>query len=352
MANPVTEERSMTKYDDFDFHVGEVLQQGQPEENAFTHIGFMLVWLIEHDLGSPKYFPTSIVQQVKDGTLRPNDLRDLVDGQLLGSTLKRAGAAFLDAYYESGYMPEFQAEFHDLPQYGVPDDSIHRARIDRHIDAAWQEWNKSGRPKPAEQPAQGTEADQGKVLQGLLGSLLGGAAANPQRTTMPPEPITSSQIDMLPKPHVDLDLEGRVNHALGGTASTQSCDARTWGSSVLSRLLRTLQVSGSAAVVATGVGVRPEDPRVEVYRVPSIDRARLLEVLQGYFNTRARKWQERPLGSIPARWATWRHVGLPAQTLVWFALDGYAVHVVGSERPAVESVAAAVAKELPGLGNA
>lgn len=41
----------MSKYDDFDYHVGGAQANGQPDDNAFTHIGFMLSWLIRGGLG-------------------------------------------------------------------------------------------------------------------------------------------------------------------------------------------------------------------------------------------------------------------------------------------------------------
>lgn len=138
----------MSKYDDFDYHVGDAVAKGQPEDNAFTHIGFMLAWLIGRGLGKTRSFGPKIERQVADGTLRPNDLRDLVDGQLLAQTLKPEAVAFLDAYYASaGYSDDYEAEFGDLPDYGVPDDPEHQDRIDRRIDAAYDRWVAAGRPK-------------------------------------------------------------------------------------------------------------------------------------------------------------------------------------------------------------
>lgn len=337
----------MTKYDDFDFHVGHAVEQGRAEDSAFTHIGFMLAWLIEHDLANSRYFPPSIVQQVKDGSLRPNDLRDLVDGQLLSITLKRAGSAFLDAYYGSGYGADFEAEFGDLPQYGVPDDAEHKARIGRRIDAAWDRWDKAGRPKLGQKGALWTETDDTDVLTGMLESLMTGTT-NPQTAGAAHRPIMSGRIDMLPKEHVDLELEACVSRALGGGVSTESSDARQWGSSVLNRLLTALGVLASEAVVATAMGAQPADPRVEVYRIPGINGGRLLNVFQDYFTDRARKWRDGPLGSIHARWAVSKYAGLPDYTLVWFAVDGYVVHIVSPDRSAVEEAATAIANELPG----
>jgi hypothetical protein len=61
----------VTKYDDFDFYVGEAVASGQPEDNGFTHIGFMLAWLIRRGFGNAEMFGEEIIRQIEDGGLRP-----------------------------------------------------------------------------------------------------------------------------------------------------------------------------------------------------------------------------------------------------------------------------------------
>ena len=143
----------MTKYDDLDYHLGDAMDKGQPDENAFTHIAFMLSWLIRRDLGEPEFFESDIVRRVKDRSLRPNDLSPLVDGQLVDDMLKPEGSTFLDSYYAPGYLEDYQAEFVELPDYGVSDDPEHEARIDARIDSAYERWVDAGRPGPGEPAA-------------------------------------------------------------------------------------------------------------------------------------------------------------------------------------------------------
>src|SRR5690349_15012547 len=43
----------VTSYDRIDWHLDSAIAAGQPEENAFAHIGLYLAWLIRHDLHDP-----------------------------------------------------------------------------------------------------------------------------------------------------------------------------------------------------------------------------------------------------------------------------------------------------------
>lgn len=64
-----------------DWHYDSAVEAGQPPENAFTHIGFYLAWLIRHDLHDAKFFPGAHVAAVKSGEMTGSDLSD--DGRII-----------------------------------------------------------------------------------------------------------------------------------------------------------------------------------------------------------------------------------------------------------------------------
>jgi hypothetical protein len=331
------------KFDDSEFHEEESVRLGQTTDDAFTHIGFMLAWLIRHDLVAARYFGESLVEQVKDGSLRPNDLRDAVDGKLLSVMLKPQATRFLEAYYPGGYGEDYASEFADLTTYGVPDDSATENRIDRRIGAAWERWQRAGRPGPEDERAIWRQPSIGDVLP---------AAARPANRSERSEP-KGGRRRQAPEPmlHRDPMLEGMIKRVAGSGLHIQSRDARVWGSSLLARVLRNLSVAQSDAIVATGMGSQPTDPKVEIYRVPGVDRTRLAAEFQIYFSERSRRWNERPLGSRTVRRATSRIRSLPDYHMIWFAVDGFVIHLVSPEKPALEAIAVALADELEATGR-
>jgi hypothetical protein len=345
----------MTKYDDYDFHDGEALEKGQPEDNAFTHIGFMLCWLIRHDMASPRFFSAGVVREVNDGSMRPNDLRDVVDGKLMSSMLKCEGSAFLDAYYPAGYGADYEAEFADLPDYGVPDDPEHQMCIDRRIDAAWERWQHAGRPGPAEAAALWREPSAEELSTALAASTHYAAPGSAQVPTSAEASLAMGGNDQDPSEHhahQDPGLEAVILQAVGRDTQIQSRDADVWNSSLLNRVLRILEVGRSDVVVATAIGTRAAGADVEIYHVPGIEAPRLLAEFEVYFRERSRRWRDGPAGSTPARWAIWKNANLPDRTMIWFAVDNYVVHVAGPDHSTVEGVALGIVRGLESLGQA
>ena len=49
----------MASYDKLDWHLDAAVAAGRLEENAFTHIGIYLAWLIRNNLHDPESFPSS-----------------------------------------------------------------------------------------------------------------------------------------------------------------------------------------------------------------------------------------------------------------------------------------------------
>ena len=127
------------KYDDYDYHVEGAIKAGFEPDNGFTHIGFMVSWLIRHGLFRTEFISPEAAVDLARGRLRPNDLRDLVDGKLVDEMLTPVGATFLANYYEA-YLTEFVEAFPDAPDYGVSDDAANQAIVDQLIDEAFTRW--------------------------------------------------------------------------------------------------------------------------------------------------------------------------------------------------------------------
>jgi hypothetical protein len=314
----------MLVYDNFDFHVSDAVENGQPEDNAFTHIGFFIAWLIRHDLVNQNLIGETIPQQVRSGALRPNELRDVVDGALVAEFLAPEGIAFADAYYDR-YAREYAAEFSDLPAYGVPDEPEYEARITPIIDRAYATWVGDGRPKP--------RARSGPKLP---------EGTDPSR--LPRIRFEVADVSTLPARHADPALEERVTRAVGVPLDLTSTTAHEWGLASINRVLRDLGVSNREAIVLSGFG-DSGSPVVSVIVVPGVSGPRLTEAFgpgeelaPGYrFRTEIVGGEAvrlssgtLPSGSLPSG-------SLPSRNEVWlggwFAVDGYLARFGGRELP-------------------
>jgi len=295
---------SRPAYDDDDYHVADAAEHGQPEDNAFTHIGFFLAWLIRHDLVDRVVFDARICEQVRSGVLRPNELRDLVDGGLVAEEMNSEGVAFADAYYER-YMEEFSEEFSDLPVYGVSDEPEYEARIAAVIDRAYAEWVKAGRPK-------------------LKTPKAGGLPTNLDPPPMPEIRFEVVDTSKMPSPHIAPDLEAKVIAAVGDPLDLMSTTARNWGLASINRALRTLGVSPTEATVLSGFGDEGT-PVVSVVVVPGVSGPKLAEVF-GPSEERTPGYRHRTeiVGGEAMRLSTGR---IPPDNALWlggwFTVDGY-----------------------------
>jgi hypothetical protein len=306
----------MRKYDDYEYHTGAAIDSGQPEENGFTHIGFIISWLVRHDMGAMSFFSPEIVAELLRGQISPNDLRDLVDGKLISDAFTPAGAAFLDAYYETGYAHDYELEFGGLAPYSVPDEAEYQARIDRRIDEAYEHWIAADRPVrglfdawPPPPYAPGTAAPA-----------TGDASSRWSGT------IAFTRADEIPKRHLDPDLEARVAAAVGITTALSSCDANGYGSSILSGALRNLKVP--AARVTITHWLEPNaDARLEAYRVPDMGADALAREFRPFFERRfTARWTDVSVAGMPARNCRVRLAKhRPLWATCWCAIDGFAL---------------------------
>jgi hypothetical protein len=125
-------------YDKLDWQFDSAVSAGQPPENAFTHIGFYLAWLIRHDLHNPNFLPAEHVEAVKRGEMTGSDLADDIDMQLVSDVMNREGRAFSDARY-GAYATEYGEVFENLPDYSVVDDEANYRRAEELLDRQYAE---------------------------------------------------------------------------------------------------------------------------------------------------------------------------------------------------------------------
>jgi hypothetical protein len=340
----------------------------------------MLSWLIRHGLARTKVIGPDIERQVADGTLRPNDLRDFVDGQLLGQTLKPEATAFLDAYYMSaGYATDFDAEFGDMPDYSVPDDAVHQDRIERRIDAAYERWVAAGRPKTgtaealwAMPPLTVAETgdpwaqlahkwlDSGRPLPKDSDELRADPEFMAQLASIDTKDLNitiqyygpSELLDKSPLPegikvvrmerpvwHIDPELEKTVADAIGVPMDLDSLPASHWGAATLNRAIRNLGLKGKEVVLVSGMGKVRAEPTVRVFHLPGVDRDRLAAEFQRFIESVSRgKWADIPIGDVTARWRRMKFDVY--HNLIWFTIDEFVVSITSSaEKSEVERMA-------------
>lgn len=316
---------SVTTYDRLDWHLDSAIAAGQPPENAFSHIGLYLAWVIRRDLHSPKVFPASHIAAVKTGEMTGSDLSDDIDTKLSHHDLNAEGRAFSDARYAT-YLAEYETVFADQPDYSVTDDPANYALIAPLIDRMYAAWVAEGRP---EQPP----ADTGTPT--IPDYSVGLTLMSP--SDMSPEQIQAVMNEMaaelggeimLPPtpeqlPHVAPDLEALLPRDITSPPlDVSSVSASQWGSSLVNRALKRLDVRPRDAVVVTGMG----GPLiVMLYGIPGVATDRLMDEFGSaiYLPTRG-TWSAREFAGRMVNWATG-----PEFTVAFWAQDGLVVHVAG-----------------------
>ncbi len=292
------EQNRMTAYDKLDWHYDAAVRAGQPAENAFTHIGLYLAWIIRHDLHDPDAFPADHVLAVKSGGMSGSDLADDIDGKLVADVLSAEGNAFTDAYYDR-YLEDYAATFAHLPDYGVVDEPDNYGRIEEVIDRRYQAWVADGRPAPAsgeDDPAVDTDSDPGAARE--LTAELDQLIAELDFVRELPNP------DQLP--HVAPDLERLVPADLTDPPmDVYSTDATDWNSSLLNRALRRLGVRPDDTAVASAIGGSgPSTFVVTLYAVLGADAARLQEEFRLVIERPGRgPWETREIAGRTVMWA-------------------------------------------------
>lgn len=327
-------------YDKLDWHVESAVSAGQPPENAFTHIGFYLAWLIRHDLHDARFLPREHVVAVKQGEMTGSDLADDIDTKLVGQVMSAEGRAFSDARY-GAYTSEYGELFKDLPDYAVIDDEPNYLRAEALLDHLYSDWVATGRPKARNEPPfegdlpmptsvsvmlpPGFSEDQLEELLAHWGDT--------EVTVM--RPPTEERM-----PHLAPDLEALIPRDLTSPPiEVSSVLATEWGSSLLNRALKRLETRPEDAVVVNGMGGRGEETlTVTIYGVPGQSAERLSAQFQSVFpRLPGSKWQPREVAGKAVSWGSGREF----TQAVW-ARDGMVVGVAGSPEAVEDAV-----KRLP-----
>lgn len=319
----------MATYDRLDWHYDSAVAAGQPPENAFAHIGLYLAWIVRHDLHSPEVIPASHVAAVKRGEMTGSDLADDIDTKLLPLDMNAEGRAFSDARY-SAYLAAYEQEFADLPDYSVTDDPANYDRIAPLIDALYAGWVADGRPQPPADEAEVPDLPHLDVSAGLdfspdmsqeqidavmreMASELGGVIVT--RPTPEEMPHAAPALEaLLPRDITSPPLE------------VSSVPASQWGSSLINRALKRLDVRPRDAMIVSGLGGLGEATlSVSLYGMPGIGADRLMAEFESsiYLPPRS-KWVVREVAGRTVNWAT-----SPDFTVAFWARDEMVVHVAG-----------------------
>ena len=320
-------------YDKLDWHFDSAVSAGQPPENAFTHIGFYLAWLIRHDLHNSRLLPPEHVEAVKRGEMTGSDLADDIDTKLVSQVMNGEGRAFSDGRYGT-YTTEYGKVFKDLPDYGVVDDDSNYRLAEQLLDRLYGQWVAEGRPKaPPEPPFEGDIPASTSVSVMLppgfsedqLGELLA-PRGDTELTAMGPP--TEEQM-----PHRSPELEALIPRDLTSPAmQVSSVSATDWGSSLLKRALKRLEIRPKDAIVVNGLGGKGEQTlTVSIYGVPNLSAERLEAEFQSViFRLPGSTWQRRDIAGRQVNWASGREFNV-----AFWARDGVVIHVAG-EVAAVE----------------
>ena len=124
--------------------------QSLPEENAYTHSGMFLAWLIGKDLLASEFaedFQTEI-QRLRERRITPGSFFQFVDGVLASDMLNEEGNAFAASYFEfekGQYLGDYdELLVRQLPSpYHVADTWENYERLKQRIDERYSAWKAS-----------------------------------------------------------------------------------------------------------------------------------------------------------------------------------------------------------------
>jgi hypothetical protein len=324
---------SVTLYDKLDWHFDSAVSAGQPPENAFTHIGFYLAWLIRRDMHNPRMFPAEHIDAVKRGEMSGSDLADDIDTKLVSQVMNDEGRAFSDGRY-AAYTSAYGDLFRDVPDYGVVDRPADYEQVERLLDRIYADWVSAGRPKaPPETASHGEVPTSTSVTlmvpagftQEQIDELVGQRPPGEVTVIRPP-----TEFEM---PHMAPDLEALIPRDLTSPPMrVSSVRATDWRSSILNRALKRLDVRPKDAVVVNGLGGSAGHTlSVSIYGVPDVPADRLAsEFATLIYRLPGSKWAARDIVGRSVNWASGKEF-----TVGYWTRDGMVLHVAG-EPAAVE----------------
>lgn len=297
----------MTTYDRADWHNDAAVQAGQPPENAFTHIGLYLGWLIRNDLHDESIFPAGHVAAVKRGAMTGSDLADDVDGKLLPDLVTVDGQAFSDANYQR-YVEAYNSLFPGVADYGVPDDDASYAAVARLLDGLYFGWVAAGRPGPDGATVPERHLGSSEVIPMNLSDDRRGNLRRFERTD-------AREFERL----IPVNLTKPP-------MQVRSMPASQWGSSLLNQSLKRLGTApNDVAVVHAMGGSGRAVLMLAIYGLAGIPADVLLaEFTVAVHVPPEARWERRVIAKRKVRWAETREF-----TVALWAQDGVVFHAVG-----------------------
>jgi hypothetical protein len=329
-------ERSLTSYDRLDWHVDSAVEAGEPPENGFTHIGLYLAWLIRHDLHDPELFPPDHINAVKRGEMTGSDLADDIDTKLLSMEMTTEGAAFSDARY-ADYLDAYGEVFSDQSAYSVVDDAESYAIVEPLIDGLYQGWIDAGRPKPEPKPELDEDDFGPTAVRVMVPPDFPEEEAAELRSAFAGDDVEFTTAGDMVLPHAAPDLEEMVRTGLAlPPIYLSSVLASEWGSSLLTRALKRLDIRAKDAIVASGLAGDSADVlSISLYRVPGIAADRLVSEFEAVVvKPRGAQWEVRRIAGRDVRWAANAEA-----TISYWAVDGLVIHVGGEGEKVDKAIA-------------
>ncbi|MGO4202661.1 hypothetical protein AB4Z09_13080 [Rhodococcus sp. TAF43] len=152
-ANLLEEGRSLTKYDDADWHYGGIFPDDLPNEAGGTHIGMFVAWCLLSGFAGEDIADELEPLESREST--PGAfLMDVLDEKFVSDDLTADGNAFAVAYYagehdDSCYLVDYLDAFGTTPTeiYRVEDSWETYDVIADRIGARFHAWLDAGRPQ-------------------------------------------------------------------------------------------------------------------------------------------------------------------------------------------------------------
>ncbi len=144
--------------DRMDWHYESVEEENLPLENAGTHIGFFLTWIIENDLlgtfHTEDETSCEYIEKVKNREITGVDfLTDMCDEKFWDEDLSEIGYEFVNAYYEdyesdfssnyANYLDDYEDLFSDNGSiYQTENSWENYEKLKKVLDKRYAEWKK------------------------------------------------------------------------------------------------------------------------------------------------------------------------------------------------------------------
>jgi hypothetical protein len=135
-------------YDRADWHYGGDYPEGLPQENAGTHIGLFLAWIIKNNLVGDFHQKESCeyLIKVRNEEISGRDfLIDMCDEKFWEEDLSEEGQSFTNHYYESDlYLNDYDSALSSNLEtlYHVENSWDNYYKLAPLISAAYNKWKK------------------------------------------------------------------------------------------------------------------------------------------------------------------------------------------------------------------